>query len=398
MFRITAGLKPQAECSIIIPDGANPMKSKDLYGYFEKQRQSFTELLEKMVSFPSQSGSRENINLFADFLVNLFSEFNPRTRRLPTPAGDIVQFTLFPGYRNFLVLLAHMDTITVNKKSIPLKKDKNHLYGTGCYDMKNGIALFYFVLKAIHHFNLEIKKKIKLILTPDEETGSSVSMPFLLKECQRARAVLLPEPSCPDGGVKIQRKGVARITASLYGKASHSGIDPEKGSDANRALVQLIVLIEKMLQQHHDMSFNPGIISGGHQVNQVSGESRLRGEIRSYSNRQLLRAAKELKSIRHLDGVRVHVETELVHPALEPNPRNQALVNLARDVAGTLGSKLSSCSSGGCSDGSNLSAAGIPVLDGLGMRGAGAHSEGERVELSDFPFRAALLSLLCQET
>ncbi len=373
------------------------MKAEELLAYFRNQSQSFAELLNEMVAFPTRSGDRENINLFADYLADLFSEFNPRGERMQTPAGDIVQFTLFPEYRNFLVLLAHMDTVGVTQK-LPLRKtEKTFFYGSGCYDMKNGIALFYYTLKAIRQFKPKINRKIKLIFTPDEESGSQASMPFLLKECNRAKGVLLPEPSCSDGGIKIRRKGVARITANLHGKISHSGIEPEKGHDANRGLVQLIIRIEKILQQYHDISFNPGMISGGSQVNQVSGDSWLRGEIRSYSNRQLLRAAKELKTIKNLDNIRIDMNIEMMHPALESNPKNKKLFDLAVRTAESLGQKLPGCASGGGSDGSNLSEAGIPVLDGLGMRGAGAHSEEERVELSDFPFRAALLTLLCQE-
>ena len=47
---------------------------------------------------------------------------------------------------------------------------------------------------------------------------------------------------------------------------------------------------------------------------------------------------------------------------------------------------------GGASDGNILAAAGLPVLDGLGASGGGAHAEHEHVLVDDIPARIALLA------
>jgi glutamate carboxypeptidase len=263
--------------------------------------------------------------------------------------------------------------------------------------MKNGIGLFYFMIQACLDLGIQFKKKIKLIFTPDEETGSQYSLQLLKKECRNARAVLLPEPSCPDGGVKIRRKGVAAITACLEGKCSHSGIDPEKGQDANRGLTHLIARIDKILEDYPGITFNPGIITGGNQTNMTSGESKLMGELRSFSGSELKQVSKKLEDIKKLQGVTIYLKTEITHPPMESNPANRELYNRAERISRRLGYELPACSSGGSSDGSSLSQLGIPVLDGLGMKGDGAHSEREYIDVSDFAFRATLFTALCQE-
>ncbi|MCK4835761.1 MAG: M20/M25/M40 family metallo-hydrolase, partial [Candidatus Aminicenantes bacterium] len=327
----------------------------------------------------------------------IFSEFTLEKKRIPCPGGDILEFSYSPDSNDFIVLLAHMDTVKVSETPIKIKTINHQLHGSGSYDMKNGIALFYYTLKAIQAFNLNIKKKIKLIFTPDEETGSQGSLPYLLKECQGARAVLLPEPSCPGGGVKIRRKGVAILRATLRGRSAHSGIEPEKGRDANRGLIDLIRSIDDILSRYPGVSFNPGIITGGYQTNMICGESVLQGELRSFSGQDLNQSIEKLKKQITGHAIRIEIKIDLVHPPLEFNGKNQQLFDLAKDISRSLGNELSACSSGGSSDGSNLSHSGIPVLDGLGMSGSGAHSLDEHVDLSDFPFRATLITSLCQE-
>ncbi len=373
------------------------MNLNRLLSYFENQRDGFIDLMKQMIAFQTYSGDRKAINAFSDFLEEIFSEFTLKKKRISCPGGDILEFSYSPDSNDFIVLLAHMDTVKVSETPIKIKIINHQLHGSGSYDMKNGIALFYYTLKAIQAFNLNIKKKLKLILTPDEETGSQGSMPYLLKECQGARAVLLPEPCCPEGGVKTRRKGVVSITATLHGKTSHSGIDPEKGLDANRGLMRLIQAIDEILKDYHGVSFNPGIISGGNQTNMTSGESILMGELRSFSGMDINRVSEKLKKIKNLQGITVHIKIHEVHPPLEPTPANRELYSRVRRISRRLGNELQACSSGGSSDGSSLSQAGIPVLDGLGLKGAGAHSAREHIDVSDFGFRATLLTALCQE-
>ena len=49
---------------------------------------------------------------------------------------------------------------------------------------------------------------------------------------------------------------------------------------------------------------------------------------------------------------------------------------------------------GGASDGNFVAALGVPVLDGLGVQGDGAHAVHEHIIADDIPIRGALLSAL----
>ena len=73
-----------------------------------------------------------------------------------------------------------------------------------------------------------------------------------------------------------------------------------------------------------------------------------------------------------------------------------ALFEHARLLASEIGFELREGSVGGGSDGNFVAALGVPVLDGLGVDGAGAHAEHEHIIISDIPRRAALLARLIE--
>ena len=373
------------------------MDSTALFSYLSGQTEPFVETMRRLVGFRTYSGEAENINRFLDHLEELFSEFEPRVSRIETGTGDILDLGFFSDRRDSVVFLAHVDTVNVSGSSPIATVDGDRFYGNGSFDMKGGIALFYFAMKAIRHFGAEPGRSIRIVFTPDEETGSAASMPYLVEHFRNAKAVILPEPCCPDGGVKLRRKAIASLEAHLTGRASHSGIAPEKGLDANRALARLITSIDERVSAYPGMTFNPGIVSGGLKTNIVAPESRISGEIRTFSNDDLRGILSGLEDISEIDGVRIRFENRCNHPALEPTERNRELFRKARKILEPFGYALSECSSGGASDGSSLSAAGIPVLDGIGLQGDGAHAEGEFIRISDFPFRATLVARLAEE-
>lgn len=372
-------------------------KYHDLFDYFKRREKSFLTILEKLVTIQTYSGEKENINGFLDFLEELFSEFYIRRSRFKTHNGDVLSLLLGPDSDEFSVLLAHVDTVKVSDSPVPVKIENNRFFANGCYDMKSGIALFYFAVKALKQFGLSPGKQVRIIFSPDEETGSKASLPILLQQCAGAAAVILPEPCCPDGGVKTRRKGVTCFKAQLTGKAAHSGIEPEKGIDANRGLAKLIIKIDNLVRELGDVTFNPGIISGGKAGNVVSPASIMEFEVRSYSNDLLKKARQGIEKIAHSSGARCNFIPGVVFPALEFDDKNKELYEKAKKIAKGLDYDLPAGSSGGGSEGSHLSAAGVPVIDGIGIKGGNAHAVDEYIDIQDFSFRAALITALCIE-
>ena len=68
------------------------------------------------------------------------------------------------------------------------------------------------------------------------------------------------------------------------------------------------------------------------------------------------------------------------------------LFHHARDIAARLGFELGERAAGGASDGNFAAALEVPVLDGLGVDGDGAHAAHEHILVTDIVPRATLLA------
>jgi glutamate carboxypeptidase len=70
------------------------------------------------------------------------------------------------------------------------------------------------------------------------------------------------------------------------------------------------------------------------------------------------------------------------------------LLEQARECGNRLGLTLSWRESGGVSDGNRLAAAGLPVIDSMGVRGGEIHSEREFLEIESLTERAGLAAMM----
>lgn len=73
------------------------------------------------------------------------------------------------------------------------------------------------------------------------------------------------------------------------------------------------------------------------------------------------------------------------------------LFEKAKSIADSMDYEFGETQVGGASDGNFVGALGIPVLDGLGITGNGAHTNNEYILISDVTKRAELLAKLILE-
>jgi glutamate carboxypeptidase len=99
----------------------------------------------------------------------------------------------------------------------------------------------------------------------------------------------------------------------------------------------------------------------------------------------------------HDPGTRVAIVEWYSRPPLERSEGAVRLFAQAQAHARALGFEVGEASSAGGSDGNVVGAYGVPVLDGLGAVGGGAHAPGEYVEVGSLEQRARLLAALLRD-
>jgi glutamate carboxypeptidase len=278
---------------------------------------------------------------------------------------------------------------------MPVREEAGRLLGPGVYDMKASLVMLFGALEACGRLGLELPRPVIALATSDEEIGSHSSRPLIETMARDCAYVLVIEPPLADGSLKTARKGVGRFTIEVEGKAAHAGVAPGSGASAIVELAHQIVKIHALNDVKTGTTLNVGVVRGGTVPNVVAARAAAQIDVRATTLDSAARIDQALRSLEPATaGTRVKVEGRFGRPPMERTPAIAALFDQARQIGRGLGIELTEGSTGGGSDGNFTAAIGIPTLDGLGVRGGGAHADDEHIQIDSLPERAALLAAL----
>jgi glutamate carboxypeptidase len=296
-----------------------------------------------------------------------------------------------PRARARVLVLGHIDTVwpVGSLESHPFSVDGGRVTGPGCFDMKAGLVQLVHAVGA-----LDPATPVTVLVTSDEETGSTTSR-ALIEECARgAVAALVCEPSA-NGALKSARKGVSLYQVEIVGRAAHAGLEPEKGVNAAVELAYQVVAIAELGDAAEGTTVTPTLLSAGTTSNTVPARARITVDVRARGVNEQERVDRVIRRlVPRVPGSKIGVSGGANRPPL-PASVSVELLKLAQSVAGELGmAPLEHVAVGGGSDGNFTAGVGTPTLDGLGAVGAGAHADNEHVLVCHMGERAALLAAL----
>lgn len=294
-----------------------------------------------------------------------------------------------------VALLLHYDTVfdlgTTAQRPWSIDGDVGR--GPGCVDMKGGIGQALWSIRIARDLGLPLPD-LRMVITPDEELGSLASRPLIEAEVSGARAALVYEPAAA-GALKTARSGLGLVDVEITGVASHAGSDPTAGASAIDELARVIRTLHSARDLAVGTSVNVGLVAGGTRRNVVADRASCGVDVRIKSPAEAARIDEVFASLRPADPrCTISVSGGWNRPAMERTPGTAALFELVRTLGREIGVELEEASVGGMSDANLVSALGIPVLDGLGAVGGGAHATDEWMDLSAVPVRTALSAAL----
>lgn len=359
------------------------------------------ELIQRMVEIESPSDNKAAVDRMGAFLAQEFQRLGGRVKVHPAKDyGDHLQIE-FKGTdgQKPIMLLGHFDTVwplgTLAK--MPFRMEGGRAFGPGILDMKAGIAMMMFALRALKESQAS-HRPVTIFLDTDEEVESESSRPITESIASECEAVLVLEPAQgPQGFLKTSRKGVGDFTIRVHGRASHSGVDFEKGQSAIIELARQILEVAKFVDLSRGITVNPGVIQGGTRSNVIAAEAWAEVDIRVTRMADKADLEEKFTGLRPFNQqCKLEVTGGLNRPPMERTAGTVRLLEMAQGLARDLGMDLGESSTGGGSDGNFTSALGIPTLDGLGAVGEGAHAVNESVQLDETPRRTAVLAGLIE--
>jgi glutamate carboxypeptidase len=377
---------------------ATSQDSAGLLAYCNERQRDMVDLLRRVVERESPSDNKAALDELGAYLKEEFEAAGGKVRFFSQiDAGNHLKAEFSADTRKPVLLLGHFDTVwplgTLEK--MPFRVDGGRAFGPGIYDMKAGIVMLLFALRALRAAGAQHRPVIVLLDT-DEEVGSRTGRPVVESAAKDCEAVLVLEPSqSMQGHLKTARKGVGDFTIHVRGRASHAGVDFEKGHSAIVELSRQLLEVTKFTDLTRGITVNPGIISGGTRSNVVAAEATAVVDVRIAKLSDGPELEDKFASLRPFDSdCTVEVTGGINRPPMERTAGTVRLFQVAREQAATLGMNIEEASTGGGSDGNFTSALGIPTLDGLGAVGQGAHAANESIVLEELPRRTALLAAL----
>lgn len=391
-------------------------EEQKIVAYIDANAKDAVALLEKTVNIESPTENLSGVKQVGAIFKDEFAALGFDARWIEMPAemkraGHLLaQKKGTKGKR--VLLLGHLDTVLTGEK---FRREGDIGYGTGIADMKSGNVILFYALKALHASGALKDANVIVLLTGDEENSGDpveISRGDMIGAARRSDLAL----SFENGGgsiATVARRGSSGWELEVTAKTGHSSqiFKESMGSGAIFEASRIINQFYETLRGEKYLTFNPGMIAGGTELeikpggvtatgksNVVSAKVIVRGDLRFISEQQKESARAKMREIvaKSLPGASAKITFSDGIPSMPPTEGNYAILRQLDAVSRDLGfEKIEAIDPGerGAGDISYIADL-IPGLDGLGGTSKNAHARGEATDLSVLPKqikRAALL-------
>ncbi len=354
--------------------------------WLAQQQEAMVACLETLVNIDSNSYDKAGTDAVADAIAGWCEADGIAFERTPREgSGDILQVRLpAAGAGGHVLLMGHRDTVfprgTVAERGYTRQGDL--AFGPGVADMKAGLVLNLFVLRALKRAG-GLPFAVHALFTADEEIGSPDGTAFIRAAAEGALAVFNAEPGRVSGNVVTARKGGAAFRIEVSGRAAHSGVSHADGASAIEALARKIVKLHALTDYASGVTTNVGVIEGGVSRNTVAPAASAQLDTRFVDNAQretLFQAIAAIVAEEEIPGTRATLTQTSGFLPLEP-AMSAALFARYQAQAARLGFAVEGEFTGGCSDAGTTASLGVPTLCGTGPVGAKMHTDEEYCRL-----------------
>jgi glutamate carboxypeptidase len=399
-----------------------------MVSYVQANQQASNDLLKQLVEINSGTRNLEGVRAVGKIMAAQLDSLGFQTRWIPMDevkrAGVLVAKHPCPepgkcGKR--MLLIGHMDTVF--EKDSPFQHytvSGNTATGPGVNDMKGGLVIMLYALKAMQAAGVLKQTDITVVLSGDEEAHGeliSISRRDMIEAAKHSDVALEFEGTARDHGVfygSISRRSSITWHLKATGETGHSsGIFSEsKGYGAIYEVARILDAFRTQLPEKY-LTYNVGLILGGTTVNVdsegisgsatgkdniISPTAYASGDIRTISNEQTDRVEAKMKAIvaQHLPKTSATIEFGEGYPAMAPTEDSRALLRILNGANKSLGfpemPELDPMKRG--AGDIAFVADYLPGLAGVGATGEGAHAPGETVDLSVQPINTERDALL----
>jgi glutamate carboxypeptidase len=410
------------------PAGAQQLSpvERRIAAYADAHAEEAIALLERTVNINSGTHNLAGVRQVGDVFRAQLDSLGFETRWVALPdslhrAGHL--FAELRGRRGKRILvIGHLDTVFEPESPFQrFVRSGATASGPGSNDMKGGDVIAIYALRALQAAGVLRDRRIVVAFTGDEEAPGrplAIARAELIEAGRHSDAALEFEGASreEDGTetVVTSRRSSSGWTLSVRARPAHSsGIFAEGvGSGAIYEAARVLDRFQGTLREP-GLTFSPGMILGGTEVQLDAGQSRgtasgksnviaatavATGDIRTVTDEQLQRTRERMRQVlaTPLEGAQSSITFTDGYPSMPPTPGNLEILGVLNGVNRSLGLRDAAPNDPGRRGAGDISfvAPYVSGIGGLGAHGTGSHTERETVNLETLPQqikRAALL-------
>ena len=384
----------------------------ELQALATREQPALLKTLQQLVEIESGSSDRAGLDKIAGVIAQRLRELGGQVELIdpdktiaapssdagdgPAKVGQMVKAVFKGGAANGrkVMLIAHMDTVYQRGglRQQPFRVEGNRAYGLGIADDKQGVATIIHLLSLLKATGFSDYGQITVLINGDEEIGSPGAHAVITQLGGQHDAVLSFEggggPNGPDT-LRLATSGIASVDLKVKGRSSHAGAAPEKGVNALEEMSFQILQLRDLSDPKNGKQLHWTLAKAGSVRNAIPAEAVAQGDARA-------------DRMADFDGMEAELQKRIQKKLL---PESEVSVTFRRgrpplqatDASRALGAKVKAMAdeqkldlvvrdrpTGGGTDAAYAAlSTQAPVIEGMGVRGFGAHSSDSEFVVVD---------------
>ena len=358
-----------------------------VFQYIDAHREELLEDWKNLVNIEGSLRQPEAMHQEAEYLCELFRKagvdcqvYSASPEIPPVVAGEIG--TGRPGKP--VIFAGHFDTVfdpgTFGKD--PFRIEDGKAYGPGALDMKGGIIISLYVIKALEAAGYD-ERPIRICFCSDEEGGDfhDPAIAQFRRWGEGCAAGFNMETAPIDNSLCIGRKYIMAGKAVIHGVSAHSGNNYLAGRNAILEAAYKVIGIQALNDLEKGTHMNSAIIRGGTVMNAIPDRCELEfsGRFPTLAEAERVRQGlTELFGQSTVEGTHSEFTLSPARAGMEVTEAGRKLRQFVDTVSRENGwPAVGEVVLGGGSDAGYIAEAGVPVLCSCGVRGEWNHTDRE---------------------
>lgn len=342
--------------------------------------------------------NRSGINRAHQAYIEMFLGLPIELDRLESKEGaDLVLIKSKKRHPNKpkILLSGHIDTV-LTPEEVEFKIENGKVFGSGVSDMKGGLIVMNEVFLRLYEMGQ--LENIDIVVSPEEEVALPNHMENIRKIAKVYDFIFVYESTLDtmeyipltDRGLVISRRGYQQFYLKISSDGGHSGaiVQQEKRVSSNLIMAEFMIELEKLADYGRKLTYNSGLLKGGKAVNIISPICELTFDSRFTNAESHSKACDDVvKLVANLRNKYPKADFELVlqdfFPAMDEREKTTSFIE---EFKKHCSSQIHLERRNGGSEASIFADANKDaiVIDGLGVRGGGEHTNNEFAYLQSF--------------